>query len=96
MDYLIKTVFSKQNTFPHYREEVRQEDCHCQTKRQAHSNFQGNFCLFKFHVYLISYTRLFMKLNLFKVLLYSIAMKISRSTVSYIFLAVILKLKMAI
>ena len=36
----------------------------CQTKPQTHSNFH----IFKFHVYLISYTRLFTKLNLFKIL----------------------------
>ena len=37
-----------------------------QTKHQTHSNF----CTFKFRVCLILYTRLFMKLNLFKILLY--------------------------
>ena len=47
-----------------------------QTKHQTHSNFR----LFKFHVYLILYTRLLTKLNLFKILLYItlISMKVSR------------------
>ena len=46
-----------------------------QTKRRMHSNF----CTFKFHIYLISYTKLFTKLNLFEILLYVtfITMKIS-------------------
>ena len=35
------------------------------TKRQMHSNIR----IFKFRVYLISYARLFMKLNLFEILL---------------------------
>ena len=44
---------------------------------QMHSNFH----VFKFRVNLISYTRLFMKLNLFKILLYVtfITTKIFRS-----------------
>ena len=43
------------------------------------------FCIFKFCVYLLSYIRLFMKLNLFKILLYVtfITMKVSRSTVHH-------------
>ena len=41
--------------------------CMCIHMRQTHSNF----CTFKFHVYIISYTRLLTKLNLFKILFYS-------------------------
>ena len=45
----------------------------------------NNFLIFKFHVYLILYTRLFMKLNLFEILLYGtfITAEISRSTVFF-------------
>ena len=49
-------------------------------KHQTHSNF----CIFKYVFYLILYTRLLMKLNLFKIILYGtyITTKISRSTVA--------------
>ena len=67
-----KRVFSKSYTFLCYT---------IHNMRQMHNNF----CIFKFCVYLISYIRLFMKLNLFEVLLYVtfITMKVSRSTVHH-------------
>ena len=62
MDYLIKKVFNEYNTFTHIEQanqDVWQDDRHRQTKRQTHSNFH----VFKFRIYLISYTRLFTKLR---------------------------------
>ena len=66
-------------------QEFQQEDRywqHVPTKHWMH----GNFRIFKFCVYLISYTRLFTKLNLYKILLYVtfFTVKISRSTVYHI------------
>ena len=41
-----------------------------------------NFCIFKYHIHLIWYAKMFTKLNLFKILFYDtfIATNISRST----------------
>ena len=91
MDYLIKRVFSKQNrpTFPHYS----QEDHHRQTTlvSRAHETKPHVFTCIKRIVisvhlipcFLISYTRLFTKLNLFEILFCGtfITTKFSRSTV---------------
>ena len=82
MDYLIKTVFSEQNrpTSPHYRASQsrsltreppssNQASLACtrdKTMRLHACQTHGNFRTFKFRVYLISYTRLFSKLNLSK------------------------------
>ena len=88
MDYLIKRVFNDQNrpTFLHYRASQSRgltrgmPSSSLACMRQMHSNFHT---VLKFRVYLISYTRLFTKLNLFDILFYGtfIAIKISRSTV---------------
>ena len=91
MNYLSQKVFSKQYTFLCYR--ASQSRCSTsrplfttragsnmhQTKRHTHSNFRLNSMC-----YLISYTRLFMKLNLLEILLYVtyIAMKLPRSIVN--------------
>ena len=91
MNYLNQKVFSKRCTFLCYR--ASQSRCSTrrppfttrassnmhQTKRHTHSNFRLNSMC-----YLISYTRLFTKLNLLETLLYVtyIAMKLPRSIVN--------------
>ena len=88
MDYLIKKVFSEQNrpTFPHYRASQskgstrglpwsNQVSLACTQDKTTHLHahqMHSNFCTFKFRSYLISYTRLFTKLNLFNFILWYI------------------------
>ena len=66
-------------------QEVQQEYHNLQhvSNQALNAQLVGNFRIFQFCVYLISYTRLFTKLHLFKILLYNtfITIQISRSTV---------------
>ena len=75
------------NEIEQANQEDRQDNCHSHNTHQTKCQMHNNFGIFKFHVYLILYARLFTKLNLFKTLRYGtfIAMKISRTTVcSYV------------
>ena len=79
---LAKRVFSKQYTFTYYRASqsrvsTRRSPFTTCVKRMVISVYLNSMC------YLILYTRLFTKLNLFKILLYVtfLTTKFSRSTV---------------
>ena len=74
MNYLIQEVVSERNTFPHYRASqsrgsTRELPFTTRVKpiiKHVYSNFHVN----KLHVYLILYTRLLKKLNLFEIVHY--------------------------
>ena len=74
-----KRVFSKWYTFLCYR--ASQSSVSTRWSPLTTCIKHSNFHIYKFHVLLISYTRLFMKLNPFKILFYVtfITTKVSRS-----------------